>query len=106
MEVLPKLVVFLDHNGNWSICRTAKRKKNGTLAVHCEPEGKKSMHCTKCKSSMEAKSHFLNLKGYLQSKGELKTYKVDRTDSEMCDQNFGVPKEESGEADGSTTDES
>ena len=38
-EVLPKPVVFLDQNGNWPLCRTAKCKKNGTLAVYCEPEG-------------------------------------------------------------------
>ena len=104
-EVLPKPVVFLDQNGNWPLCRTAKCKKNGTLAVYCEPEGKKPIHCTKCKSSMEVKSHFVNLKGYLHSKGELDPYNVDRTDSEMC-AIFGVPMEESGEEDGSATDSS
>ena len=104
-EVLPKPVVFLDQNGNWPLCRMAKCKKNGTLAVYCEPEGKKPIHCTKCKSSMEVKSHFVNLKGYLHSKGELDPYNVDRTDSEMC-AIFGVPMEESGEEDGSATDSS
>ena len=39
VEVLPKPVVFLDQNRNWPLCRTAKCKKNGTLAVYCEPEG-------------------------------------------------------------------
>ena len=81
--------------------RTARCKKNG---VYCEAEGKKPIHCTKCKSSMEVKSHFVNLKGYLQSKGELKTFKVDRTDSEMCEI-FGVPIEESGEEESTETDE-
>ena len=32
---------------------------------------------------------FCGLKGYLQSKGELVRFKVDRTDSEMCEI-FGV----------------
>ena len=52
---------------------------------------------------MELKSHFVNLKGYLQSKGELERFKVDRTDSEMCEI-FGVPLEQS-EEDESDTDE-
>ena len=43
---------------------------------------------------MELKSHFVNLKGYLQSKGELERFKVDRTDSEEI---FGVPLEQSEE---------
>ena len=104
-EVLPKPVVFLLQIGNWPLCRTAKCKKNGTLAVYCELEGKKPTHCTKCKSSMEVKLHFVNLKGYLHSKGELDTYNVDQIDSEMC-ATFGVLMEESGKEDGSATDSS
>ena len=56
----------------------------------------KPIHCTKCKSSMEVKSHFVNLKGYLQGKGELDSFQVDRTDTEMCEI-FGVPVEQSEE---------
>ena len=103
VEILPRPIIFLDTNGNWPLCRTAKCKKNGTLAVYCEPEGRKPIHCTKCKSSMELKSHFVNLKGYLQSKGELERFKVDRTDSEMCEI-FSVLLEQS-EEDESDTDE-
>ena len=54
---------------------------------------------------VNCKLHFVNLKGYLHSKGELDPYNVDRTDSEMC-AIFGVPMEESGEEDGSATDSS
>ena len=42
------------------------------------------------------KSHFVNLKGYLQGKGELDSFQVDRTDAEMCEI-FGVPVEQSEE---------
>jgi hypothetical protein len=45
---------------------------------------------------MEVKSHFVNLKGYLQGKGELDSFQVDRTDAEMCEI-FGVPVEQSEE---------
>jgi len=57
---------------------------------------RKPIHCTKCKSSVEVKSHFVNLKGYLQGKGELDSFQVDRTDTEMCEI-FGVPVEQSEE---------
>ena len=43
---------------------------------------------------MELKSHFVNLKWYLQSKGELEWFKVDRTDSKMREI-FGVLLEQS-----------
>ena len=47
---------------------------------------------------MEVKSHFVNLKGYLQGKGELDSFQVDRTDTEMCEiLSFGVPVEQSEE---------
>ena len=36
------------------------------------------------------------LKGYLQGKGELDSFQVDRTDTEMCEI-FGVPVEQSEE---------
>ena len=96
VEMLPRPIIFLDSNGNWPLCRTAKCKKTGKLAVYCEPEGRKPIHCTKCKSSMEVKSHFVNLKGYLQGKGKLDSFQVDRTDTEMCEI-FGVPVEQSEE---------
>ena len=43
---------------------------------------------------MEVKSHFVNLKGYLQGKGKLDSFQVDQTDTEMCEI-FGVPVEQS-----------
>jgi len=96
VEMLPRPIIFLDSNGNWPLCRTAKCKKTGKLAVYCEPEGRKPIHCTKCKSSMEVKSHFVNLRVYLQGKGELDSFQVDRTDKEMCEI-FGVPVQQSEE---------
>ena len=89
------------HCAEWLSARVLKWHS----VVYCEPEGKKPIHCTKCKSSMEVKSHFVNLKGYLHSKGELDPYNVDRTNSELC-ATFGVPMEEIGEEDGSATDSS
>ena len=82
VEGVPKPVSFLYQNGNWPSCRTAKCKTNSTLPVYSEPEGKKPIQCTRCKSSMEVKSHFVNLKAY-HRKEQLENYKVDQKNSEM-----------------------
>ena len=41
---LAKPFMFLEQNRNWPLRRTAKCKKSGTLAVYCEPEGRRPIH--------------------------------------------------------------
>ena len=55
---MPKPSLFLDSQGNWPLCRSAKCKKARVYACYSEAINKKPAWCSGCKSSNDVCTHF------------------------------------------------